>query len=157
MRKRASDKRTASLLMAGVFLAGASLPAWADRVDDLIRKLQSDAAADRRQAALEIGRARDPRAVSPLIALLRDPEPLVRLDASGALMEIGKPAVNPLIDAVKVDPDAVFLWNAIRVLEEIGDPRALEALRAILKNHTDPSVQQIARYAVEKLERLQKP
>ena len=150
-------KRTVWILIGGVLWAGAGTSAWADRVDDLIQKLQSKTVADRRQAALEIGRTRDPRAVPPLIALLRDQEPLVRLDASGALMEIGQPAVAPLIEAVQSETDAVFLWNAIRVLEETGDPQALDALRAILKNHKDPSVQQIARYAIEKLERLQKP
>ena len=151
------DNRSAWILIVGMALAGVSTAAWADRVDDLIKKLQSKNSADRRLAALELGRNRDPRAVPPLIALFRDEDPLVRLDASGALMEIGPPAVNPLIEAVKTEAEPVFLWNAIRVLEEIGDPRALDALRAIRKNNKDPSVQQISRYAIEKLERLQKP
>ena len=131
--------------------------AWADRMDDLVKKLQSKAVMERREAAIELGRTKDPRAVAPLIAALKDVEPMVRLDVSGALIEIGPPVVDPLIEAVKRDSDSVFLWNAIRVLEEIGDPKAVEPLKEIQQNHKDPAIQQIAKYALDKLQRVQKP
>lgn len=136
-----------------MFLAAAEGTARADRVDDLLGKLPSQSPVERREAALELGKLKSPRAVSPLIAALKDPEPMVRLDASGALIEIGGPAVDPLIRSVRKETDSIFLWNAIRVLEEIGDPRAVSPLRDILEKQTDPAVQQITKYALDKLQR----
>lgn len=144
-------------LMIGIVILSFEGVALADRVDDLIKKLQSKTTMDRRDAAHELGKAKDARAVSPLIATLKDEEPMVRLDVSGALIDIGKPVVDPLIEAVKHDSDSIFLWNAIRVLEEIGDSKAIEPLKEIQQKHPDPSIQQIAKYALEKLQRVQKP
>lgn len=144
-------------LMIGIVVLSFEGVALADRVDDLIKKLQSKTTMDRRDAAHELGKAKDARAVSPLIATLKDEEPMVRLDVSGALIDIGKPVVDPLIEAVKHDSDSIFLWNAIRVLEEVGDSKAIEPLKEIQQKHPDPAIQQIAKYALEKLQRVQKP
>jgi HEAT repeat protein len=144
-------------LFIGLILLNPGGLAWADRVDDLVHKLQSKTTLERRDAAHELGKVKDPRAVPPLIAALKDDEPMVRLDVSGALIEIGQPVVDPLIQAVKSDNDSIFLWNAIRVLEEIGDPKAIAPLKEIQQKHPDPSIQQIAKYALEKLQRGQKP
>ena len=145
------------ILVACLLLISVTGVALADRVDDLLKMLQSKTPMDRREAAHELGKIKDPRAVSPLIAALKDEEPMVRLDVSGALIEIGKPVVDPLIEAMKHDNDSIFLWNAIRVLEEVGDPKAVEPLKEIEQKHPDPSIQQIAKYALEKLQRSQKP
>jgi HEAT repeat protein len=144
-------------LIMGIVILNFEGAALADRTDDLIKKLQSKATMDRRDAAHELGKAKDARAVSPLIAALKDEEPMVRLDVSGALIDIGKPVVDPLIEAVKHDSDSIFLWNAIRVLEEVGDPKAVEPLKEVQQKHPDPAIQQIAKYAIEKLQRVQKP
>jgi HEAT repeat protein len=144
-------------LIIGVVVLSFGGVALADRVDDLAKKLQSKTTMDRRDAAHELGKAKDPRAVPPLIAALKDEEPMVRLDVSGALIEIGQPVVDPLLQAVKLDNDSVFLWNAIRVLEELGDPKAIDPLKEIQQKHPDPSIQQIAKYALDKLQRVQKP
>lgn len=145
-----------SLIMGIVILSFEGV-ALADRVDDLVKKLQSKTTMERRDAAHELGKAKDARAVPPLIAALKDEEPMVRLDVSGALIEIGKPVVDPLIQAAKLDNDSVFLWNAIRVMEELGDPKAIEPLKEIQQKHPDSSIQQIAKYALDKLQRVQKP
>jgi len=131
--------------------------ALADRVDGLIQQLQSKNTMERREAAHELGQVKAPRAVAPLISALNDDEPMVRLDVSGALIEIGEPVVDPLIQAVQSNTNSIFLWNAIRVLEEIGDPKAIDTLKAIQEKNTDPSIQQIAKYAVEKLQHGQRP
>lgn len=144
-------------LIMGIVVLGFGGVALADRLDDLVKKLQSKTPLDRRDAAHELGKAGDPRSVPPLISALKDEEPMVRLDVSGALIEIGRPAVDPLIQAVKLDNESVFLWNAIRVLEEIGDPKAVGPLQEIQQKHPDPSIQQIAQYAIDKLQRLPKP
>lgn len=157
MRIGFNARRAGWSLLIGIILLNFGGLAWADRVDDLVHKLQSKTIVERRDAAHELGKAKDPRAVPPLIAALKDDEPMVRLDVSGALIEIGRPVVDPLIRAVKSDNDSVFLWNAIRVLEAIGDPKAIDPLKEIQQRHPDPSIQQIAKYALEKLQRDQKP
>lgn len=145
------------ILAACILFFSVTGVALADRVDDLLKMLQSNTLMDRREAAHELGKIKDPRSVPPLIVALKDPEPMVRLDVSGALIEIGTPVVEPLIEAMKHDNDSIFLWNAIRVLEEVGDPKAIEPLKEIEQKHPDPSIQQIAKYALEKLQRSQKP
>jgi HEAT repeat protein len=143
-------------VLTGIVILSFEGVALADRMDDLFKKLQSKITLERRDAAHELGKTKDPRAVPLLLAALKDEEPMVRLDVSGALIDIGKPAVDPLIEAVKHDSDSIFLWNAIRVLEEIGDLKAIEPLKEIQQKHPDPSIQQIAKYALEKLQRVQK-
>lgn len=142
--------------LGSFFLFLLAAPAWADRVDDWIGKLQSSKASERRAAASELGKSKDPRAVLPLIQLFRDAEPMVRLDASGALIQIGSPVVEALVEEIKIEDDSVFLWNAIRVLENIGDARAIDPIRKIKENHQDPSIQQIAGYTLDKLSRVKK-
>ncbi len=136
---------------------GSTGPVLADRVDDLVKRLESKTAKERRDAALELGRVADPRAIRPLIGLLRDEEPMVRLDASGALIDLGRPVVEPLAEAIRSEEHPSFLWNAIRVLEQIGDPRAIGAIEEVSRRHKDPSIQQISQFALEKLKRVQKP
>ena len=125
--------------------------AQADRVDDLIKKLESKRSLDRREAAVELGKTNDPRAIEPLIALFYDKEPMTRLDASGALIELGRPVVKPLSEAIVHEEDEIFLWNAIRVLEEIADPEAIGALKKVQERVDDPQIQQIVRYALDRL------
>ncbi|MBI3610745.1 MAG: HEAT repeat domain-containing protein [Nitrospirae bacterium] len=145
------------MLAIGLVIAAFGSSALADRVEDLVKKLQFKTTMDRREAARELGKMKEPRAVSPLIAALKDEEPMVRLDVSGALIDIGRTVVDPLIEAVKHDNDSVFLWNAIRVLEEVGDPKAIDPLKEIQQKHPDPAIQQIAKYAIEKLQHTPKP
>ncbi|HEY5647905.1 MAG TPA: HEAT repeat domain-containing protein [Nitrospiria bacterium] len=140
-------------VIIGGLLAG---PAWADSIEEWIEKLRSPEPFERRLASSELGKTKDPRAVVPLIRLFHDPEPMVRLDASGALIQIGSPVVEPLIGELKNEDDSIFLWNAIRVLENIGDSRAIEPIEEIKENHRDPDIQQIAGYALDKLSRGKK-
>jgi len=152
-------RRGICIVVSGVLFLLVQSPgkALADRVDDLIAQLQAKNTMERREAAHELGKLKDARSVGPLISALNDKEPMVRLDVSGALIEIGEPVVAPLIQTVKTDDNSIFLWNAIRVLEEIGDPKAIDTLKAIEEKNTDPSIQQISKYAIEKLQRGQKP
>lgn len=94
-------------------------------------------------------------AVEPVIAMLQKPkvrakairllihlgdvraiQPLIldaSLDAADALVRFGAPAVNPLITALKHDNPSVRRMAAY-ALGEIGDARAAEPLKAILKD-----------------------
>jgi HEAT repeat protein len=53
--------------------------------------------------------------------------------AAGALVEIGTPAVAPLVAALK-DSDTHVQWQAARALGQIGDARAIEPLIAALED-----------------------
>jgi len=75
-------------------------------------------------------------------------------DQYGALdkiVEIGAPAVEPLIEALKRDEDEVARWVAADALGTIGDNRAVEPLIEALKNDVHPDVQW---HAAESLGRL---
>ena len=91
--------------------------------------------SDVRQAAAEaLGEIKDPRAVEPLIAALKDEDSDVRAAAAYALGEIKDPrAVEPLIAALK-DGDSDVRKAAAKALGEIKDPRAVEPLIAALKD-----------------------
>ncbi len=81
-------------------------------------------------AAHALGHIGDPVAIEPLIDQLRAPE-TVLATAITALVEIGDPAVEPLIAALS-DQDAARM--STRALGEIGDPRAVPDLIGLLKS-----------------------
>jgi len=92
------------------------------------------------KAAAALGEKRDVRAIKPLIALLGSPlagltqrhnEKSVCIAAKEALEEIGEPAVEPLIEAVK-SYDNDVKHNAIEALGVIGDERAVEPMKVII-------------------------
>ncbi len=64
----------------------------------------------------------------------------IEKEAKLALVKIGKPAVNPLIKALK-DEDVLIRRNAAEVLGLIGSVSAVEPLIAILKD-TDDNVRE---------------
>ena len=106
-----------------------------DRASQLISKLKDPAACgNRSDVAEELGWIRDPRAVEPLIAALKNPDLAVRKYAAMALGMIrDRRAVDPLIAALK-DTDDGVRWNAVDALGKIGDPRATEPLTVVLND-----------------------
>jgi HEAT repeat protein len=76
---------------------------------------------------------KDPRAIKPLIAALKDSDRLVQEMAGPALGRFGAAAVDPLIGALKNSNDGVREWAAY-ALGRIKDPRAVEPLIAALKD-----------------------
>ena len=84
--------------------------------------------APRREVALALGKLREPRAVEPLIKLLKSYNPYLRKAAVEALSEIGDPrAVGPLITCLQ-DRNRWVRDKAIQALGRIHTPEALEAL-----------------------------
>ncbi len=82
----------------------------------------------RENAAEALGTSGDARAVVPLLAAaFHDSERSVQTKAGRAIVEIGTPAVIPLILLLK-DSEARIRKFAAERLGEIGDPRAVEAL-----------------------------
>jgi HEAT repeat protein len=125
----------------------------------LIQALKDENRNLRFGAADLLGEIGDERAIEPLIQALKDKDSYVRLEAAEALdkigwkprdgqenvyyliakakwkdvVKIGKPAVNPLIQALH-DGELDLRYEATEVLGEIGDERAVEPLTEALKD-----------------------
>ena len=118
-------------------------------VEPLLRVLNDRDDSIRRRAAKALGEVRDPRAIPALMALLHDDYYSIRREAAAALVAIGAPAMGPTISALG-DRDGDVRKRAADVLSEIGDARAVEALRGIFSDE-DWYVQRAAEEAVEKI------
>ncbi len=111
-----------------------------DKVEQLIAKLQKGKPKEKADAAKELGKLGDVRAMEPLIATLKDKERIVRDAAAKALdkidpkwreSEFAKKVVPELIATLKnQDEDeceaAVWAWG------EFGDTRAVAPLIDVL-------------------------
>jgi len=71
-------------------------------------------------------------ALDPLVEALEDPDPEIRIQTVQALGRIGAPALDPLSDALE-DADAVVRRNTVQALAKIGEP-AQEALTRALED-----------------------
>ncbi len=95
----------------------------------------ADAHADaelRRLAAQALGTIRDPRAVPPLDTAMRGDDEALANAAAHALAEIGEPAMDVLIAAVKFD-SGVARQAAADALGYVSSDRAREALESLLR------------------------
>ncbi len=128
-----------------LFVIGNSEAGDADR---LITQLQSRDPVGRAEAARKLGESKDPTAVEPLVvALKKDKDRDVRGRAEDALVNIGAPSVEPLIGLLKDDSWRVRR-RAVRTLEKIKDPRAIEPLVAVMKTDDDCYVRKHAARAI---------
>lgn len=84
------------------------------------------------EAAAALGRLKDPRAIDPLINALSDLD--MEHHASESLVELGTPAVEPLIRALKHNVPAVA-YGAAKTLGKLGNRRAVESLIVALKDN----------------------
>jgi HEAT repeat protein len=105
----------------------------ADTVAEQIAALEDEDWAIREEAATMLGTFRDPRAVGPLVSMLRDRDRAVRDAAIGALLAIGESAVMPL-GACLSDPELTVQELASSVLATIADARVLTQLMAALSS-----------------------
>ena len=98
-------------------------------VDMLLRYLRD---WDSRKYAIKtLGKINDERVLDPLISMLKNDE--FKDDATRALSELGQPAVEKLIEALK-DKDEFVRKQSILALGEIKDPAAVDPLIENLKN-----------------------
>ena len=107
----------------------------------------------RREAAITLGEMGDERAIMPLIATLRDQEWNVREAAQDALVQIGSPAVEPLIKTLR---EYQIRRYVIQVLGKIKDERVLDPLMAQLRNEEfkDFATQALVDVGLPAVERL---
>jgi HEAT repeat protein len=78
----------------------------------------------RAEAVAALGYTRNARAIEPLIQAFKDESVAVRYAASKALVNIGEPAVKPLIQAFNdYDEDFIVRELAAKTLEQMGYKR----------------------------------
>jgi HEAT repeat protein len=136
--KRAVNQFVAALKNKNVYVHGPAAKALIFYLkfsfEQLLAFLKDEDSDVRQHAALALGAHHDPRAIEPLLAAaLNDKNVFVYLAAGEALGNIGKPALEPLLIAIK-DEDSDVRRRAASLLGKLSDPRAYEALRAALKD-----------------------
>ena len=90
----------------------------------------------RQYAAYLLGKAKNPRAIQPLIEAMADFDKSVREQATLALSNIGKAAVGQLSDAMK-EPKWETRYRAAEALGRIADEKAVQPLIKGLKDNRD--------------------
>ncbi len=105
------------------------------------------------QAARLLGSFQDPKSILPLLKAMADPHWSVRESAETALLNFGRDAFEPLIESL-ASPSWTTRFRAARLLGEIGDPRAVPALKAILARRGERrGVREVAEISLRKLEK----
>ena len=103
-------------------------------VEPLIQVLGAEDPDIKENAAATLGKIKDERAVQPLIKLLTDEEWEVEKGATDALIAIGGPAVEPLIEILQDKNEDVYLqMKVVAVLAGIKDERAIQPMIQALK------------------------
>jgi HEAT repeat protein len=104
-----------------------------DPVAEQIAALRDEDWAIREEAATFLGDLKDPRAVTPLVSILRDRDRSVREAAIGALASIGESAV-PAVGACLADPELSVQEAASAILASIADVRVLDPVMRSLRS-----------------------
>jgi HEAT repeat protein len=128
-------------------------PKVKDEVEIQIDLLKDKDWFRRKDAAITLGEMGDERAIAPLLTAFRDSEWNVREAAQDALAQIGPPAVEPLIKALREYQIRTFV---IQVLGKIKDERVLDPLMIQLRNEEfkDVATKALVEIGVPAVERL---
>lgn len=119
------------------------------RTDQLIRDLEAKEAEVRMNAAIDLGKMKNPRVVPPLLVALRDKDHYVPLRAEESLVALGPVAVEPLITALRnrEEPSRPVV---ARILGKIKDISSIDSLEQALDD-PNPAVAKEARDALLKV------
>ena len=117
-----------------------------ETVVSLVAALEDEAPSVRGIAAETLGEINDPRAVKPLTIALKDEISPVQWAAKRALVKIGEPAVEALIETLK-ERDPFVRRSSAEALGEIKDFRAVGPLLEIMKD-ANPNVRMTAKWAL---------
>jgi len=151
-----------------IFPEPVSMQRVTEMLEKMSRKLRPKKSKDKdstvqEKAAKALGKTKDKSAAKPLIGARYDEKMEAANDVSSLLeilkssrtigtsifdqdgsldkiVEIGAPAVEPLIKALKRDEDEIARWVATEALGRIGDNRAVDPLIETLKNDVHPDV-----------------
>jgi HEAT repeat protein len=136
------------LVFSCVLTTAASQQTAADRMESLIKKLQSKHSGDRAEAVTQLARIKDARTVPLLIGALKDADSYVRGQTAAALGDTGdKRAVQPLITVLKDDDYMYVRQEAAKALGKIKDSSAVQPLINALNDET-PDVKEEATKAL---------
>ncbi|MEI7858121.1 MAG: HEAT repeat domain-containing protein [Methanomicrobiales archaeon] len=106
-------------------------------LDGLIKSLLDSTDPNIRQyAAYLLGKAKNPRAIEPLVHALADFDKSVREQAMLALSSLGKAAIEPLSEAMK-EPKWETRYRAAEALGKIADEKAVKPLIQGLKDNRE--------------------
>ena len=101
-----------------------------------------------KQAAKSLGAIRSSSAIASLVEALGSESEYVQMAAKKELVEMGSPALAPLLGALESDRYVVRA-NAVDALGAIGDVRAATRLNRIAENDPDPIVRALAAGALK--------
>lgn len=86
---------------------------------------------------------------------MEDPYPVVQIASVMSLGEIGTPAVDTLLTALKTTDNVAIALTITNTLGSIGDPRAVEVLRDLIADDSvDSYVRETAQSALPRLEQM---
>jgi len=106
-------------------------------LDGLVNALHNSTDPKVRQyAAYLLGKAKNPRAIQPLVEALADLDKSVREQVTLALSRIGKAAIEPLAEAMN-EPRWQTRYRAAEALGKIADEKAIKPLIQGLKDNRD--------------------
>jgi HEAT repeat protein len=148
MNKALKATQIMLLILFCILTTAASEQNAGDRIDSLIKKMQSKHANVRAGTVAELARIKDPRVMMPLIAALKDANSYVRGQAASALGDIGdKRAVQPLITVLRDDDYLYVRQESAKALGKIKDSSAVQPLMKAL-NDESPDVREEAAKAL---------
>lgn len=93
--------------------------------------------------------------IEALSKAMEDPYPVVQIASVMSLGEIGIPAVDTLLAALKTTDNVAIALTITNTLGSIGDPRAINVLKALIADSTvDSYVRETAQSALPRLEQM---
>lgn len=122
-------------LVVCILLFGLLKFSYADVVNDLIKQAKEDTTYRRAEVAYILGELGDAQVVPVLLSFLTEKganyEPT--MEVYSAIRKIGVPAVTPLVTSLK-DENPIIRNAALRLLGDIGDDKAIDAIIPLLKD-----------------------
>jgi bilin biosynthesis protein len=93
--------------------------------------------------------------IEALRQAMEDPYPVVQIASVMSLGEIGMPAVDTLLTALKTTDNVAIALTIANTLGSIGDPRAVDVLRELIADESvDSYVRETAQSALPRLEQI---
>ena len=125
-------------------------PENSQKLNDNIKKLNSDDPQQRLEAISALGELNDPKATEPLVAAANDPDMRIRIKAIDTLGQMkAKDATPPLIQQLFMrDTDLPTKRRILACLGKIGDSRATSPILDFLARDLDPDARGNAIFAL---------
>jgi bilin biosynthesis protein len=96
-----------------------------------------------------------PEGIEALRQAMADPYPVVQIASVMSLGEIGTPAMDTLLEALKTTDNVAIALTIANTLGSIGDPRAIEVLHDLIADESvDSYVRETAQSALPRLEQM---